>query len=170
MARAPLWALFLGSSVYLAAVLLFAPGMGPRWFTGAIVFGLAFGAWMTAFVAVTRRRDQRAAGPLRIPDRVVTARALRAGEVPTDKALDQPLLSLIERRRRQLRWASKVNPWLFGGLAVAGMITLVAEHDATSLLYAVLFVAFLVYLRRASVRGAARLDRLESAIRHRAIQ
>ncbi len=167
---APLWALFLGSAGYFGAVLLFAPGMGPRWFTGAIFLGLAFGTWMTAFVAVTCCRDQVAAGPLGIPDRVVIARALRTGELPIDEALDQPLLSLIERRRRQLRWASKVYPWLFGGLAVVGLVTVVAEHDAVSLLYVVLYLAVLVYLRRSSVRGAARLYRLESAIRHRSSQ
>ena len=58
----------------------------------------------------------------------------------------------------------------FGGLAVVGVVTVVAEHDAASVFYAVLYIAFLVYLRRASVRSGERLDRLESAIRHRSSQ
>ena len=167
MATAPLWALFLGSTVYFAAVLLFAPGMGPRWFTGAILAGLAFGTWMTGFVAVTRRRDRRAAGPGGIPDRVAVARALRTGQAPTDHVLDQPLLALIERRRRQHQGASMVNPWLFGGLALLSLVSAVAGRDPASLVYAAFFLALLMYVRRASVRSLARLAHLESVIRQR---
>ena len=122
---------------------------------------------MAIFVAVMRRRDQRAAGPHGIPDRVAMARSLRSGELPTDEALDQPLLGLVERRRRQLRWASRFNPWFFGALGVFALVDVVAEHDTASVVYLVLYLALIVYLRRASVQGAARLDRLESAIRQR---
>ncbi len=164
---AQLWAVFLGLSVFFGAALYLSPGPGPRWLTGAVFAGLLFGASMTVFIAVMRRRDQRAAGPSGIPNRSAVVHALRTGELPSDEALDPPLLALIERRRRQLRWASKINPWFFGCLGALAVIDVVAEHDAVSVVYAGTYVAFLVYMRHAVNRGVTRLDRLESAIRDR---
>jgi hypothetical protein len=166
MASAPLWVVFLGSALFFGAALYLSPG-NRRWLNGAVGASLFFGAFMTVVVGVMRRRDQRAGGTRGVPDRVVIARALRTGEPPTDKALDQPLLGVLERRHRQLRWASRVNPWFFGGLGVVAAVDVATEHNAASVLYLGLYVVLLVYLRRTSVQGAARLDRLESAIRRR---
>ena len=166
ISTAPLWAIFVGSGAFFGVV-IYLTGGEPRWLTGAVLAGFLVGAWMAIFVAVTRRRDQRAAGPHGIPSRVAIARSLRSGELPADQALDQPLLGLIERRRRQLRSARKFNPGFFATLGVFAVVDMVIEHNAASVVYAGLYLGLLVYLRRASVRSAARLDRLESAIRQR---
>jgi hypothetical protein len=47
------------------------------------------------------------------------------------------------------------------------LVDVVTEHDAASVVYASLYLGLFVYLRRVSVQGAARLDRLGSAIRQR---
>src|SRR5438552_16180705 len=111
MTTAPLWALFVYFGVVFGGLLYLMQGAGSkRWLAGAIGAGFFFAVVMTTFVAVTRRRDRAAAGPAGIPDRIAVARALRTGEAPETRSLDQPLLALVERRRQQLRWASKVNP------------------------------------------------------------
>ena len=99
---------------------------------GAIGAGFLFGAWMTIWAVVMRRRDLRAAGPHGVPDGVGISRALRTGEPPPEQTMDQAILGLIERRRRQLQWSSKVSPWIFGALIVMSALVVAVQHDASS--------------------------------------
>jgi hypothetical protein len=130
-------------------------------------FGVFFGVCMTAWVAIVRRRDGAVTGSLSRSDRVQLNRAARAGEPPADPALDQAALALIERRRGQVRWSSKAGPWIFGAMALIGVMETVSTHSVVSPCLTVADVGLIIVMRASTARQTTRLDLLERAIRER---
>jgi hypothetical protein len=165
MVSAPVWARSLLVGVLFTAALLYAPGMGHRWYPGAIVGGLAFGAFMGLFLAVIRRRDVCSAGGAAVSHAVGLDRAIRTGKVPTDQELDQPVLALVQRRRRQNKWAGRLGLWFLGGIGALGVIVAITERDVSSWLYVLVDLGIVLCVRWAAARNLVRLERLEMAIR-----
>ncbi len=145
--------------VYSGLSFLFPTSGSSRSVVRSIIGGVFFGAAMTIVARVMRRRDRKAAGGVDL-DQASVARALRTGDAPADRLIHPALLGLINRRRRQLRWASRVNPWLFGGSA-ALTLPLAFQHHLY-LAYAAFFLGCAVCLRMFSKRSELRLDRLEA--------
>jgi hypothetical protein len=70
---------------------------------------------MTGVVAAARRRDRNTTGDLSRSAQTAMALAARTGEPPADRALDEPLLALIERRRTQHRRSLILTPLVMVG-------------------------------------------------------
>jgi hypothetical protein len=160
---APLWVLFLYFSVTFGVMsLLLMPADAGRSGASAISSGLVFGVLMTGVIGFRRDREDRLAGA---GVRTLLTEALRTGEAPSDTRFDPALLGLIEKRRRELHRAAKVNPRWFGGFFVLSL--LLAFDNPAWLALAALFVGRLVANPRSTRRSEARLDELERSIRHR---
>jgi hypothetical protein len=164
---APLWALFLYFALSFGVLTFVMPGRSSGSAARSILGGLLFGISMTIWMAVMRRRDRAAAGDGNGSRRVALVRALRTGTPPKDGSLDQPLRGLVKRRRAQLRWASRMNPIVFGAFTVLAVWLALAEN-AVMWFYAVGFLGFLVWTNRSAKRSKVRLDKLEVELRGRA--
>jgi hypothetical protein len=135
---------------------------------GGVVFGVCFSAIITSSAARERRRLRETVGDLRRQDLLALERAARVGEPPADPALDRPMLATLERRRTQLESAARTNPWLFGVLAVAGLLRAFAVGEPRVYAGTAVFLVFLIASLKILGMRRARLERLERQIRARA--
>jgi hypothetical protein len=133
----------------------------------AIFDGLFFGVCMTTWAAIMRRRDRASAGDRADTDRLVLARALNSGTLPEDPTLDPTIARLIERRRRQNRWAMKTGPWLFGVAALVSVIIALTEAEPVWFLYAAFFIGVMLWSHRSSNRIEQRFRSLEAQLQDR---
>ncbi len=120
---------------------------------------------MSFCFVVMRRRDQKASGITTNAAFKVMAKAMRSGELPNDRALDQPLLAIIRRRRPELRRASILTPCMFGGFAVLSL--LLAIHHPIWLIYTAGSAVFGIGLAVSMQRSKTRFARLEARVGHR---
>lgn len=141
------------------------PGVSGATALGAgVLSGVVFGAAMAVFAALVRRRDGvRVSGE----ERIELGRAARTGSAPADPALDPVALTLIERRRGQVRWADRVNRVIFVVFALMGVLWALAGQRMLGLALVVVAVGLVVATRVAAVRRTAQFDVLERAIRER---
>jgi hypothetical protein len=166
---APLWAWFLYFTIFgplfAGSFWLADPDVTALGALFLMIFGgLGFSGLMTAWLAAVRRRDHDVLGDLTRSDRIEMARAARTGELPLDRALDRPMLALIERRRTQNRRSRVSLP--FGGGAIA-LITAANALSTGSWWYwahAAALTALVIAGTIQATRNVTKLDRLETAI------
>ena len=162
---APLWALFLYFSVSFGVMsLFFHPSDEARTGSSAAVSGLLFGTLMTGVMAYRRHREDRLTGA---GVRTQLIQALRSGEPPSDVSLDAAFLGLIQKRRRELERAAKINPWMFGGLLVISLVFAIEQPEWLAL--AALFGLLLVLNPRRARNAQDQLNTLERTIRQRTV-
>ncbi len=158
--------LFLYFAVAFGVFSLLLGTDGRRSAAGATLDGALFGLAMTTWIAFMRWRDRTAAGLRSRSDRLEIALAVTTGRPPDDVTLDATLLSIIERRSKQLRWSQRSAP-LFGAIAVLSLILAVSQRRLTWFLYMLLFLGVLVWSRWSTRRSQRKLTELEASVRVR---
>jgi hypothetical protein len=164
----PLWAVSLCSLLVTTAgfgafLRLAAPEANTAVdLSGGLVAGV-FAAVLTA-VGLADRRFRRMWSRT---ERLAMARAYRSGEAPDDPVMDRPVLAMIDRRRRLLRWQATYGPWSIALVGVADLTSVISDRVGTGLPGFVFFAAAIAYTRIAPPRSLRRLDRLETAIGER---
>ncbi|MQY04178.1 hypothetical protein ACRB68_22290 [Actinomadura sp. RB68] len=171
MATAPARWVFLFTSIPFALIMGLWVWLADRdagWafpVIGGLLAGAAFGGLLAFLTQRSLNRDKAATGTGTRGEVLTLNRAIGRGRPPEDPALDEAALTLIARRRRQLRFTYRWNPLLCAFLAVLALL----QALTTPLWY--IAVAFWVLMIPATLvsarRSQARLDAVETAVRAR---
>jgi hypothetical protein len=121
---------------------------------------------MTGTTVLVRRRDRAVAGELSRADKVAVARAARTGALPADRKLDDRMLALVTRRRKQNRDSLLYGPLMFGVLVVFAIIQALSG-DARFWVLAALMLVLLISTVIQGRSNLAKLDRLATALMNR---
>jgi hypothetical protein len=163
VALAPLRALFVVCLVVCATLFWLATGHDERSIVVGLVFGLFVAGVGTAAVAVARRREQARTGIGAGAGWSAAIRAMLTGDAPADASLDEGLLTMVTRRRTQLRRL----PWIFSVMALLYLVFAIRQPHADTIVIAALWSALSVVNWIQRVRDAPRLARLEETLRAR---
>jgi hypothetical protein len=168
---APLWVLFLCYLPFgpLAAgmYLLIEPDMTAL---GAVVFaviaGPMFAAAMMGAAALMRDRDHAVVGGLSHADKVALACVFRTEVLPANRELDDRILTLLARRRKQCRDSLIYNPTILGILVVLEVISALTR-SAWFWVLAAIVLGLLVGAVISTRRNLAKFERLATSLRAR---
>jgi hypothetical protein len=129
----------------------------------ALVSGLLLAAVSTASVAVARRREQARIGIKGRAEWSALIRAMYTGHAPADTSLDEGLLTMVSKRRTELRR----GPWIFSLAALLFLMLAIAQPQANVIFGAVLSGTLSIGTWIERVQGVPRLSRLEETLRAR---
>jgi hypothetical protein len=159
----PLWAVFLYRALVVGGAIFLIPDhRSTGSMIGLIVGGLLAAVFTTGLLAVIRRRGRVVTEDGQVLDPVAVARAFRTGDLPEEPSGDEAFLAMIQRRRSQLGWVSRVGPWLVGSAVLLGLVG--ATHNISWIGFP---VGYAILWRAGAARRSSRLDQLESSLRGR---
>ena len=134
----------------------------------ALIGGIFFATFMTAYTARQRSRDAAATGAAGTSDNSVDFDdAIKRGQIPADSGQWAAFAGLVERRQRQVQLMRWFGPVVFGLFTLLGVALTVAGPVWPNAVYIAVFLFFLIYTTRANQRLATRLTRVRQVLRER---